>query len=78
MIHLDDYPGLIWLAPLTFTRLLLVKLLYIIADSEGGLMLLGFFTFSFMANHFQLSVTNAGCRGLLTKEANGYSFASYC
>lgn len=43
-------PVLIWLAPLTFTYhvILLIKLLYIIADSERGFN--GFFTFSIMAN----------------------------
>lgn len=71
-------PVLIWLAPLTFTYhvILLIKLLYIIADSERGFN--GFFTFSIMANRLQLSITNVGYRGLLIKEPNGNSFASYC
>lgn len=83
MIYLSDYPVLIWLPLLTFTyhEILLIKLLYIIADSEGGFNVFFLFflkTFFIMATRLQLSISNVGCRVLLIKEPNGYSFASYC
>lgn len=50
----------------------LFELLYIIADN-GGALFIYLFSFRFMANHLQLSISGVGCRVLLVKEHNGDS-----
>lgn len=64
---------------LTFTyyAIPLIKVLYIIADSDGVLMSF-FHGIFYMANHLQLSFTNVGYKEVLIKEPNGCSLISYC